>query len=158
MTDIRIDNEDGHFKFRVCGIIILDGKVLTVKIKDNDFYCLPGGHIELGESTEEAVVREITEEVGCKVLKTKLKFICQNFFKSKDNKIFHELAYYYLLEIDKNTINKNDYEIIENDKGVLKSLKFFWLDEEQLKNYDFRPGGIKEHIFSNEFNLHLTNK
>ncbi len=42
-----------------------DGKLLLVKsYKWSDKWCLPGGHIEIGESIKDATVREIKEETN----------------------------------------------------------------------------------------------
>ena len=43
--DIKIDNEEGKFKFRVCGVLEYKGKYLAVKMnntldKSNDSYKL----------------------------------------------------------------------------------------------------------------------
>ena len=65
--DIGINSEEGKFKFRVCGILEHDGKYLAVKMNNNNFFCLPGGHVELGEDTETAVQREMREELGYEV-------------------------------------------------------------------------------------------
>ncbi|MFA5771443.1 MAG: NUDIX domain-containing protein [Thermoplasmata archaeon] len=49
------------------GIIINKGKILLIKRKNPPFkgyYALPGGFVEYGESTEDAVVREIKEETS----------------------------------------------------------------------------------------------
>lgn len=53
----------------VGGLIVnLEGKVLLVKShKWFDNYTLPGGHIELGETMQEALKREVKEEVGLDV-------------------------------------------------------------------------------------------
>ena len=67
MMDVKINCEEGKFKFRVCGILKVNDKYLTVKIADNDFYCLPGGHVELGEDTDHAILREMKEELGYEV-------------------------------------------------------------------------------------------
>ena len=56
--DIHINHEKKQFKFRVCGILTHDGKYLLVKVQNNTFYCLPGGHAEIGEDTITATLRE----------------------------------------------------------------------------------------------------
>ena len=61
-NDIKIDNLYGNFKFRVNGILMHDDEILVVKMKDDSFYCLPGGHVKLGEDSKSAVIREIKEE------------------------------------------------------------------------------------------------
>jgi nucleoside triphosphatase len=49
-------------------IVNNEGKILLAKShKWFDKYTLPGGHIELGETMEEAVKREVKEEVGLDV-------------------------------------------------------------------------------------------
>ncbi len=51
-----------------CGVIVIkDGKVLVGKRKDNGLLCGPGGHIEIGESPEEAAIRETREEFGINI-------------------------------------------------------------------------------------------
>ena len=49
-------------------IVNKEGKILLAKShKWFDKYTLPGGHIEIGETMEEAVKREVREEVGLEV-------------------------------------------------------------------------------------------
>ena len=43
-------------------LVIKDGKILCAKRNDSEFLCGPGGHIEDGETYEQAVVREAQEE------------------------------------------------------------------------------------------------
>lgn len=40
------------------------GEILVIRERDSTTYKLPGGHIELGESIEDAVIREVHEETG----------------------------------------------------------------------------------------------
>lgn len=54
-------------KVAVAAIVQLSGAVLLVKRARHPmkgYWCLPGGFVDLGETLEEAVVREATEETG----------------------------------------------------------------------------------------------
>lgn len=53
--------------FGVDGIVIQDGRVLLIERGNEPFagmYALPGGFMDHGETSEEAVVREVEEETG----------------------------------------------------------------------------------------------
>lgn len=54
----------------VDGVLLLDGRLLTVIRGNPPFqgaHALPGGHVELGEGTEAAMLREFLEETGLRV-------------------------------------------------------------------------------------------
>ncbi|MFL1676626.1 HAD-IIA family hydrolase [Paenibacillus dendritiformis] len=52
----------------VAGIVMDErGRVLLMKRSDNGCWGIPSGHVERGESVEEAIVREIREETGLQV-------------------------------------------------------------------------------------------
>ncbi|MCQ2564751.1 MAG: NUDIX domain-containing protein, partial [Clostridia bacterium] len=142
IMDIEIKNEQGKFKFRVCGIVKKDDKFLIQKIEGNDFYCLAGGHVELGEDTLTALKREMKEEVDVTTKNEKLVAVIENFFKDNSNKIFHELGFYYVVETQEN-LPLTDYSVEENDKGIMKHLEFKWVTKEELSSTDFRPVAIK---------------
>ena len=48
-----------RFNYRVAGIVIVDGQVLTCREDDDDYVQLPGGRVELGETSAGALEREI---------------------------------------------------------------------------------------------------
>lgn len=54
-----------------CGVIVIkDGKILIGERKDNGLVCGPGGHIEMGETPEDAAIRETREEFGINIAET----------------------------------------------------------------------------------------
>ena len=58
-----------------CSAAIFDAareRVLITRRTDNGQWCLPGGHVEAGESVAEACVREILEETGLEVAVVRL--------------------------------------------------------------------------------------
>ena len=56
-----------------CAIIFNDlEEVLLERRSDNGFWGLPGGVVEIGESVEQAVIREVMEETGLEVVVTRL--------------------------------------------------------------------------------------
>jgi len=62
-------------KITADGIIINDDEIVLIKRKNDPFkgkWALPGGYVEYGESTEEAVKREVFEETGLKTNISKL--------------------------------------------------------------------------------------
>ena len=155
--DIKLDTECGKFKFRVCGILKHKDKYLTVKINNNSFYCLPGGHVELGEDTNEAVLREMQEELGYEIKIKKLIAVNQNFFKTNDNKPFHEIGFYYIVEaLHSKNVNENDYFRDELDKGKIQHLDFKWFSLDELKEIDFRPGFIIDHLKNKQPKVVIT--
>jgi 8-oxo-dGTP diphosphatase len=56
-------------------IILQDNKILLIKRgsePDKDLWALPGGHVDWDETIEEAVKREVKEEIGVKVTAIKM--------------------------------------------------------------------------------------
>lgn len=155
--DIRIDSNEGKFKFRVCGILEHNNKYLTVKINYNKFYCLPGGHVELDEDTDMAVKREMQEELGYPIKVKKLIAINQNFFKTEEGKPFHEIGFYYIVEAeDETNVNPNDYTREELDKGKIQHLEFKWSTLDELKKADFMPHFVPTAIENKNVLINIT--
>lgn len=145
--DIDVKMDTGEFKYRVVGILFDDqNRVLMQKVQDNPFYCLPGGRVELGESSIEAVRRELEEELGFDVNVEKPLFLLENFFKRSSGKDVHEIGIFF--RVTSSVAPKEDWEIVENDKGILKILKYKWATLDELKNEDLRPAFLKEKLLN----------
>ncbi len=77
------------------GIIINNGKILIIKRNkseiNGDIWETPGGKIEFGETLEEALLREIKEEVGLDVMVDKMLYATT--FMSNPNRQLVILTY-----------------------------------------------------------------
>ena len=62
--DFRTKVGNTVFGVRATALIVEEGKLLVVEDEDG-FYTI-GGAIQVGERTEEAVIREVKEELGVK--------------------------------------------------------------------------------------------
>ena len=155
---IKIKNEHYTFKFRVSGIIIRNGKVLLVEMDNAGFYCLPGGHVELGETTEEAMIREMKEETTKDTYIKEYLGNIENFFINKHNINIHEIAFYYLMDFKDDEIK--DLSHLENDEGTLVNLNFKWFDIKELKNVNLKPEYLKDLLNKDNlvFNHLIINK
>ena len=155
---IKIKTDTLNFKFRVSGIVIKDKKVLFVDMDDSGFLCLPGGYVELGETTEIACLRELNEEVGKNFKVEKYCGVIENFFKNKFNKYMHEISFYYMLTaID--DLDTKDFIIMENDKGNTVKLDFKWIEIDKIDDYDIRPSFLKTVLKNNlSFNHIVINE
>ena len=83
----------------VDGVIIQDNEILLIRRKNEPFkgkWALPGGFVEYGEKTEDAVLREIFEETG---LKTKIYDLVGVYSDPVRDPRGHTITVVYLLEI-----------------------------------------------------------
>lgn len=58
------DIDDCLYRVAIRVLIVQGGKVLLVKEADDDWWALPGGGVDHGETIEASLVREVEEELG----------------------------------------------------------------------------------------------
>ena len=104
--DICIPCGEGIVNLRVGAIIIRDGKLLMVGNERADYLYSVGGRIKFGETTEEAVVREVLEETGVEMEVDTLGFVHENFFygdgPTNSGKVIYELSFYFYMKVPEN--------------------------------------------------------
>ena len=96
-----IKNRGGTYeKVNVTYAILYDKtneKILMVKQRENgSYYTLPGGAVKLGETLEEAVIREVKEETG---LHINVKGICSISEAFSRKEIIMQFSFNFLGEI-----------------------------------------------------------
>lgn len=94
-----MDYELNHVETIARGVAVKDGKILLCKAKGGSSTYLPGGHIELGETGREALVREIKEETGLNSTTGRFLGVVENSFVQKGKK-HSEINLVYELELE----------------------------------------------------------
>ena len=56
--DISFTSGNDKFNYRVCAMIISNGKILAMHDDRSPYYYLPGGRVAIGETAENAVIRQ----------------------------------------------------------------------------------------------------
>ena len=149
MKDILFEVDGELFSYRVGGALIKDNKILLTK--DGDDYSLPGGHSQIGETSQETIIREFKEETGLDVEPLNVISTYENFWKW-DDKNCHQLCIYYRLKM----VNETQ-ELVPNPDT--NDTKFIWLELEELKNINLYPIGISDQILNNvNNNSHFIHK
>jgi len=100
----------------VGGLILNDsGQVLLAKSsKWKNRFTLPGGHIELGETIEEALKREIREEVGLEIKPIRSLLMQEAIYSEEFYKPKHFIFLDYLCETETADVKVDKDEIQES--------------------------------------------
>jgi len=134
-VDFEINNT--RINARVSAIIYNKDKtkVLLFKVEDGrDYYMLPGGRIELNESSGDAVSREMKEELDFD-LNYKLCAIEENFIK-KDGMDNMQYSFVYKAIHDDEIIDKVISCLDDNNQ------KFYWADIDKINDYKIFPESV----------------
>lgn len=146
MSDLSIIIDGVKFNFRV-GLLVKKKKQVLVECNpDFDFVVLPGGRVKTLESSEDALIREINEEMKIDLTNYNLEFICidENFFEL-DNIKYHELYFIYKIELDENNDDFKD-GMINYDSKVSY---YKWVNILDLKEVNLLPKSLISIIDSN---------
>jgi ADP-ribose pyrophosphatase YjhB (NUDIX family) len=118
------------------GVIIENalGEILVGKRKGSHspYYSIPGGHLEMGETFEEAAKKEVFEETGIKVNTSRIISITNNLETYREEGIHHVSV----------ILHTKDYsgipKVIEKDKCE----KWIWVRPNNLPTPHFEPSRL----------------
>lgn len=118
-------------RIRVAAVIVKHGEILLVKHEKNGrtYWLLPGGGQEFGETTAEALERELQEECGLKVKCGPLLFMAESLPPDKHRQVLN-------LTFRADLIS-GEAHLAEKDSERLKGVA--WVKKDQLSKLTFFP-------------------
>ena len=145
--------ENQKFNYRVAAFITANNKVLLES--SSKFWNMPGGRVQMGESSLESIKRELLEEMNVSYKNCTLIQICENFFEWMGNKQ-QEMLFIYKVELP------DGCELLTNDNFRCNDASdkiFKWHNFEDVKNLNCLPTCIYD-LVKNDFNgiIHSINK
>ena len=127
---------------KLAWLYIQDGKLLAARSKDRALSYIPGGKRELGESDEQALIREVKEEISVDLIADSIKYVA-TFEAQADGKeagVIVKLTCYFA-----------DFEGEISPNSEIEEINFV---DYQSKN-TFSLGGVKVMEWLKEQNLIL---
>ena len=113
----------------VGAVIVCNGKILLEKRKSEPGrgkWTIPGGLVELGESAEQTVIREVKEETNLKVEEPKLIDVVNSITLDENDKIkYHFVIVDYFVKLEGGKLKAAD-----------DAAKLRWVPFDKVENYD----------------------
>lgn len=125
---------------RTAGVLIRDGKLLVQRDKNGAEYALPGGHVQVGETTENALKREFGEEMGIDIHITRLLWTEECFWHWNGRQM-HNLCFYYLIE---GALADDGFHPHRDNDQV----EYGFIPLNEIQNITLYPAFLKEQIFA----------
>ncbi len=121
------------FRPSVYGVIIKNNSVLLVPQWDG--YDFPGGGVELGETVDEALVREVLEETGLVVARSKVLACESDFFIHPfTKKPLHSILAYFACAVVSGEISDEGFDADEKEYAK----KAEWISLDRIDKLKFK--------------------
>jgi len=144
-VDITFNVGSGKFNYRVCAVIISGEKILAMHDERSPYFYLPGGRVKYGETAEEAVMREVKEELNIAAKIIRPLWLNQSFFtEDVDKTDYHELCLYFLIDVSDTDLELRGERFVLTERSHIHT--FEWLSFDRLKDEYFYPIFLKEEI------------
>lgn len=144
MYDCGFIKENNWFRYRAAAIIVEEDCVLFATNELEDYFYSIGGGVHMGETAEDAVLREVYEETGVHYKIDRLAVIHENFFNENSGTLkglnCHEICLYFLMK-PRNTkiLHSNSYTF-----GVREQM--CWIPIKDLQKYKAFPSFLKDYL------------
>ena len=145
--DLSFKCDNKKFNYRVCAMIISDNRILAMHDERSPYFYLPGGRVAMEETAEQAVIREVQEELEITPKIIRPVWLNQAFFtEDVDNLRYHELCIYFLMDVSETDLMNNGDTFTKTEGNHIHV--FEWLEFSRLKDEYFYPLFLKKEIFN----------
>lgn len=122
-----------NFEVIVRAVAIRDGKILLCRGKDKEYFYFPGGHLEWKEKAEEALKRELKEELGAESEIGKFIGMNENVYTDENKTEHHEINLVFEARIGDSAV-----------RSLEDWLEFSWETVENFGNLPILPSQLKQ--------------
>ena len=136
----------GNFNYRVWAILRRGDHLLVMREEEINHWYLPGGRVKLHEPLEDALRREVAEELALPARIVRPLWLVENFYTmdTKEGKDipFHELGLYFLVELSTDALPEGETFSQKDSDGVWHQYR--WFSREDLQGVLLYPSFLKE--------------
>jgi len=151
---ISFTTGDWRFHFRSAAIVRDGDFILLHRMAKDSFWALPGGRVEIGETAEAAVRREMREELGTDVQVVGLLAVVENLFIYRGRPQHGlEMHFKVTLPSDSPLIGSEPFERVEDggvglngDNTACTRLLFKWFHVSEVGSIDLRPSFLRDFL------------
>lgn len=128
---------------RAAAVLINNNKILMQREINGNEYALPGGHMKIGETSEDCLIREIREETGARIKCDRLLWSEECFWQWNGKKM-HSIAFYYsaVLFGNEEIPDMGEFASQKDNCNVILG----WMPIEDLNNVIVYPDFLKKEI------------
>ena len=142
-TDLTFDVGSDRFNYRTAAVAVHEDRVLLHREVTADWWIMPGGRVHFGESSSEALRRELREELGVDATIERLLWVVENFFVH-EGRDHHEIAHYHLVSLPSESEAATREEFDAYDGGILQRFRWFGIDA--VRDVKLYPSFLRERL------------
>lgn len=141
--NVSFTTRKGRFNYRTAAVIIDRNRLLVTTDNQSSYYYLPGGRVTVNETAQDALSRELKEELNIEATPGRALWVCQSFFTlAQSGERIHELCTYFAVDISgTNLLNHG-----ERFPGAEPGIRFAWIPLDALPQTDLEPKFLKTRV------------
>lgn len=144
MYDCGFTKENKWFRYRAAAIIVENDCVLFAGNANENYLYSIGGGVHMGETAENAALREVFEETGVHYEIDRLAVIHENFFNESGGTLkgldCHEVCFYFLMK------PRGTQELHSNSTTYGVKEEMHWIPIKDLDKYRAFPSFMREYL------------